>query len=105
MSDCTCGENNHNCYGVYRHCPTAVTAGDFKWAGDYDQDAKVDDITVNVGLNDILSIQQPGDNDEDDLILIFGREDIRKFREILQQAEQILDDREKLKQTKGEHNG
>lgn len=95
MSACTC---EHPCHGVYRHCPTAVGHDLFVWQGDYDQEATIDDVKINLGLRDIISITQPADEkDEEDLILVFGRADIKRMRDVLEAVELILMKREKLK--------
>jgi len=91
---CTC---EVNCKGVFRDCPaaTSLEGGYFSWAGEYYQEAKVDDITVTIGLCDGVDIQQPGDNPEEpDLILCLGIESLKKLRIVLQQAEKIIAKRE-----------
>lgn len=47
--------------------------------------AKVDDITVTIGIGgDMLILEQPGDNPDPDTIMIFGKDDGRKMVKLLQ---------------------
>lgn len=48
--------------------------------------AKVDDITLTIGVGgDVLIIEQPGDNIDPDIILLFGKEDAKMFIDLVQE--------------------
>ena len=47
--------------------------------------AEVDDILLTVGVGkDVMIVEQPGDNEDPDLIMIFGKEDGRRIIQLLQ---------------------
>lgn len=48
--------------------------------------AKVDDIAVTIGIGgDVLIIEQPGDNEYPDCVMVYGKEDGKKLLALLNQ--------------------